>query len=73
MLHKTGVLGHAVEGRSFVLQQLLRRGKLCDGSLVQHDNFVRVENRVESMGDREHGAISEFSANGFLLWRNKVS
>lgn len=63
---ESGILGHAVEGRLFVLEQLVGRCELCDGSAVQNDDLVRVEDGVQTMSNHQHGAVLELSADGFL-------
>lgn len=65
-LNKIGILGHTVEGRIGILQKICGRGKLCDHSLVQHNNLIGVHNRIQSVSNCKHGAILKFTANRFL-------
>lgn len=68
-LNKVGVLGHAVEGRLFVLQEFGGRGELRDAALVKHDDFVGVHDGVETMSDHQNRALLELRPDGFLKLR----
>jgi hypothetical protein len=42
-----------------ISQQLTRRAKLKDVPLLQHQNFIRVDDSVEAVGDSNDGAVFE--------------
>lgn len=44
----------------------MRRIELGNCSFVENDNFVGIEDGVETMGDNENCAVLEFGADCFL-------
>jgi len=48
------------------LQEVLRRVILEDRALVQEEDLVRVDDRVETMGDREDGRATELFLDQLL-------
>lgn len=52
---------------SLLRQQLLGSAKLRHGSLVEHHNAVRVEDRVDAVRDRDDGALRKERAAQCLL------
>lgn len=66
ILNKIGILGHAVEGRFRIGQQCTRRVKLCYLTLIQHNDLIRVQDGIQTMGYGQHGTLPELTAYGFL-------
>ena len=52
--------------RSLIGEQLQRRLELLHGSLVQDQDLVVVEDRVESVGDGDDRAVAELSPDRLL-------
>jgi hypothetical protein len=55
-----------VEGRLFVLQKFCGRIKFDYFAIAQHDDLVRIENGVQTMGNCQDGALLELLTDGGL-------
>lgn len=65
-IDRSCVLHHLVQKTIFVVQQIMRMIEFDYFPVVQHEYAVRIHNRVQTMGDRQHRARSEFVPDGLL-------
>lgn len=70
-LDESGILCHTVKGRLLVLQQFSWCIEFGNLSLVQHQNLVRVHNRIQSVGNSQYSALIKLCPDSFLQKKNR--
>ena len=54
------------EATGFVAQQFLWRSEFGNRPIIHHQNKIRVQDRVETVGNRDHSALLELLPHHFL-------